>query len=402
MLRTIVIVGASLSGLHTAESLRRDGFAGKVVLVGAEDALPYDRPPLSKQFLRGEWDEKRILLRSEEELNALDLDLELGRRAVGLDIGARRVVLEDGRHLGYDALVIATGAETWRPVAWDLGGVFDLRTLEDARSLAGALADTDRLVVVGAGFIGCEVAASARHLGLQVELVEALPVPLARTFGPRLGAYCADLHRAHGVRLHAGVAVDEVVGHHGRVSSVRLANGETFTTDVVVVGLGVRPATAWLAGSGLDITDGVRCDENLAAAPGIYVAGDAARWQYRGEHVRVEHWTNAVEQATHVARHLLAGEHARASGFRSLPYFWSDQYDAKFQGLGLPSAGDHSEVLAGSFDSHRFVVGYRRGERLSGVVAANWPRMFGALRRQLAREPTWEEVLAQVELLAAS
>lgn len=394
MLRTIAIVGASLSGLRVAETLRQEGFAGRIRLVGAEDALPYDRPPLSKQFLRGEWDERRIMLRSLEELAELELDLELGRRAVGLDRRGRRVVLAGGGHVDYDAVVIATGAASWRPLAWDLGGVFDLRSLADARQIAAALAASRRLVVVGAGFIGCEVAASARHVGVEVDLVEALAFPLAGSLGALVGAYCADLHRSHGVRPHLGAAVDGLVGENGHVRAVRLASGELLETDAVVVGLGVRPATDWLAGAGLDIGDGVLCDENGCAGPGVYAVGDVARWRRAGGPVRIEHWTNAVEQATHVGRHLLApadGSPTTGRGLSAVPYFWSDQYAAKISAFGLPAPGDEAHVLAGALAEDRFVVGYRRGDRLSGAVVVNWPRMLRVARQQLSGAATWVE-----------
>lgn len=397
MLRTIAIVGASLSGLRVAETLRQEGFAGCIRLVGAEDALPYDRPPLSKQFLRGEWDERRIALCSPEELAALDLELELGTQAVSLDRHGRHVVLADGRQVDYDAVVIATGAASWRPLAWELGGVFDLRTLADARQIAATLAASRRLVVIGAGFIGCEVAASARQLGVEVDLVEALPFPLARSLGALVGAYCADLHRSHGVRAHLGVAVDGLVGENGRVRAVRLASGELLETDVVIVGLGVQPVTDWLVASGLDIGDGVLCDENGRAGPGVYAVGDVARWRRAGEPVRIEHWTNAVEQATHVGRHLLArpdGSPAGGRGLTAVPYFWSDQYTAKISAFGLPAPGDEAHVLAGALGEDRFVVGYRRGDRLSGTVVVNWPRMLRVARQELSGAATWVEASA--------
>jgi NADPH-dependent 2,4-dienoyl-CoA reductase/sulfur reductase-like enzyme len=400
VLRTVAIVGASLGGLRAAECLRRAGFEGRLLLVGEEEALPYDRPPLSKQYLRGEWDEERIQLRSADELAALDLSLELGTRATALDVENRRLELSTGKQVGFDAAVLATGAATWRPVGWDLAGVHDLRTLADAQELSSAMACTERLVVIGAGFIGCEVAATARQRGLEVDLVEALEVPLARSLGALAGSYCAKLQRAHGVRVHAGTAVDQLIGRNGHVRAVRLANGETLACDLVVVGLGVRPATDWLVDSGLEIADGIVCDERCAAAPGIYAVGDVARWPHQGERVRVEHWTNTAEQAAYVARCLLAGE-SEVTPFTSVPYFWSDQYDVKLQGAGLASPTDHAEILAGSPNENRFVLGYRRGDHLSAVLTASWPRMLGALRRLLVSRPTWDAAVAQVDALLA-
>lgn len=403
MLRTIAIAGASLAGVRTAESLRREGFDGEIILVGDEEELPYDRPPLSKQFLRGEWDDDRLLLRDADQLERLELTFELGTKAVSLDLGTRRLELDDGRSLGYDALVIATGAHTWRPAGWDLDGIFDLRTVRDARVLRQVFEACGHVAVVGAGFIGCEVAASARHLGVDVTMIEALDTPLRRVVGSRVGEYAASLHRSHGVRLRTGVAVSEVVERDGRIRGLRLSDGELVSCDTAVLGLGVRPATEWLASSGLPLDDGVVCDEHCETAPGVFVAGDVARWPHQGSMLRVEHWTNATEQATSIARHLLRRKGKESAAFTSVPYFWSDQYDAKLQAAGVLGHSNDAELLAGSFEEHRFVVGYRTRDALGAVVTVNWPRMIASFRRLLATKPSWTSAVEHArELVSGS
>ena len=281
-----------------------------VALVGAEDHLPYDRPPLSKKVLAGEWEPDRIALRRDGGLDALGLDARLGVRAVRLDPAERTVHLSDGDALTYDALVIATGSEVRRlPGQPELDGLHMLRTLDDSLALRAALTNgSPRVVVVGAGFIGSEVASTAHGLGCAVTVVEALPVPLVRALGPEMGAACAALHRDNGVDVRLGVGVEGFDGRD-RVEGVRLTDGTVLAADVVVVGVGVAPATGWLEGSGLELRDGIVCDASLAAGPpGVYAAGDVCRWpnELFGEEMRVEHWTNAAEQGAHAARAILA------------------------------------------------------------------------------------------------
>jgi NADPH-dependent 2,4-dienoyl-CoA reductase/sulfur reductase-like enzyme len=391
----IVVVGASLAGLRAAEALRRGGFTGTLTMVGAEEHLPYDRPPLSKQVLAGEWDVDRVWLRGSDDYGPLGLDLRLRRRATDLDVQGREVLLHGGERLPYDGLIIATGAEPRRlPGAPQLDGVVELRTLDDALALRAVFEQRPRVVVVGAGFIGAEVAATARQRGLEVTVLEALPVPLSRGLGDRMGGACAAVHLHHGVDLRCGVGVAGFEGD-GRVSGVRLTDGSVVPADVVVVGIGVSPATGWLESSGLKLNDGVVCDGHCRAAPGVYAAGDVARWwnPLFGESMRVEHWTNAAEQGQAAAENLLAGE-GGGTPFAPVPYFWSDQYDVKIQFVGRARPGDDVEVVDGSLEAHRFVALYGRAGRLVGCLGFSRPRLVMTYRRLLAEGVSWDEALA--------
>lgn len=399
-MRQVVIVGASLAGLRAAETLRQAGFDGEVTLVGAEPHLPYDRPPLSKQVLAGEWEPDRIGLRPEEVYEELQLDLRLGRTAGSLDLGARRVVLDDGEPLPFDGLVIATGAVPRSlPGTPPLAGIHVLRTIDDCLAIRADLdAGPRRVVVVGAGFIGSEVAATARRRGIEVTILEALPVPLGRALGEEMGRVCAALHRDEGVDLRLGTGVDGFEGAE-RVEAVRLADGSRVETDVVVVGIGVRPATDWLEGSGLTLRDGVVCDDRSAAlgAPGVVAAGDVARWPNPlfGEEMRVEHWTNAVEQGDAAARNLLAWARGEpGEPFAPVPYFWSDQYDTKIQFVGRARPDDRVAVVKGSTAERKFVAIYGRDGRIVGCLGFSMPRWVMQYRRLIAERATWDDALA--------
>lgn len=405
--RTIVVVGASLAGLRAAEAIRHQGFEGTVTVIGDEAHRPYDRPPLSKQVLAGAWTTERIELTvaAEGGLDALGLDWRLDTSATGLDLAAREVVLRDGQRLAYDGLVLATGARPRElPGTGTLAGVHTLRTLDDSLAVRAALdAGAERVVVVGAGFIGAEVAATCRGLGRDVTILEALPVPLGRVLGDEMGAVLGDLHRDHGVdlRLDTGVA-----GFEGadRVERVRLADGTTLDADLVVVGIGVTPNTGWLEGSGLALDDGVVCDATTLAAPGVVAAGDVARWPSRrfGALLRVEHWDNAIGMGEHAARRLLAEPPFAGSNgstgvgpYDPVPWFWSDQYDRKIQLAGWPSGADEVVVVDGSTEERRFVALYRKGDRLVAVLAMNRPRLLVTFRGLVERGATWDEALAQ-------
>jgi len=384
-LETVVVVGGSLAGLRSAEALRRKGFSGRLVLVGEEAERPYDRPPLSKELLRGDRQPDQILLTRPEAFDKLDLELRLGVRAEALDPGAQRVTLADGAQLAYDGLVIATGAAA-RPLpgAPPLEGLFTLRTLDDALAIRRALAGSPRIVVVGAGFIGAEVAATCRRRGLDVTLVEPLPSPMARVLAPVIGAVCAAVHRDEGVDLRLGVGVDAVKGA-GRVERVRLSDGGEIPADLVVVGIGAVPATGWLESSGLELSDGVVCDATCATkAPGVVAAGDVARWHHLGydESLRIEHWTNAVEQADAVADRLLAGDGIVAP-FTPVPFVWSDQYDLKIQAAGRLAPDDDVEIVHGSLEERRFVALFGRHGRLRGALAINRVRPLMGYRRMM-------------------
>ena len=397
-LEKIVVVGASLAGLRAVETLRRLGYGGELVLVGAEKHLPYDRPPLSKEVLQGRWDADKLPLRR-QPFEDLRLSLRLGLRATALDTSARSVTLDDGTRERYDALVIATGASARRlrdqP---ELAGIHLLRTLDDALALRAALERGPRVLVVGAGFIGAEVAASCRARGLEVTVIEPLPVPLARGLGERMGSLCAALHRENGVDLRCGVGVASVEGD-GRVERVVLSDGTRVEASVVVVGIGAVPETRWLESSGLQLDDGVVCDEYCAAGPpGVFAAGDVARWRNPlfDEEMRVEHWSNAVEQGVYVAERL-AGSVSGAAPFAPVPFFWSDQYDVKIQFAGRMRGDDELRVVAGSLEERKFTALYGRAGRLTGVLCFSRPRDLAKYRRLIAARTSFEEAVAAAD-----
>jgi NADPH-dependent 2,4-dienoyl-CoA reductase/sulfur reductase-like enzyme len=397
-LASVVVVGASLAGLRCAEALRRLGFEGRLALVGEEPHRPYDRPPLSKEILRGEREPEAIALTGPERFDALELDLHLGRRAVALDPAARQVTLEGGGSLRFDGLVIATGARPRRlPGQPDLRGVFALRTLDDALAIRDALARRPRVAVVGAGFSGAEVAASCRALGLDVTMIEPLPAPLAAALPAWLGEVCAAAHRDHGVDLRLGARVEAFEGGD-RLERLRLSDGAVVAADVAVVGVGVTPCTEWLQSSGLPVEDGVVCDETSAVADGIVAAGDVARWHNPlfAVSMRVEHWTNAVEQATAAAERLLAGSQGGAP-YAPAPFVWSDQYDLKIQSTGQIGADDETRVVHGTLAERRFVVLFGRKGRLTGAVAFNRVRQLMRYRRMIREGATWDAALAAAQ-----
>ena len=391
----IVIAGASLAGARAAETLREEGFGGSIRIVGEEDRPPYDRPPLSKQVLAGEWDADRATI--PVPVDDLDVEWLLGRRASSLDVADRRIGLDGGDALDFDGLVIATGARPRRlPGTEGLAGVHVVRTLDDSLGLRADLdAAPDRVVVIGAGFIGAEVAATCRGLGLAVTMIEAMPVPLVRALGEEMGAACAEIHRDHGVDLRLGVGVAGLRGDQ-RVEAVELADGTVVPADVVVVGIGVVPNTEWLEGSGLTIADGVVCDETCLAAPGIVAAGDVARWPNPrfGVDMRVEHWDNALDQGAAAARRLLAGDEGGVP-YAPVPWFWSDQYDRKIQLAGRPAPDDEVRVVIGSVEERRFVALYGRAGRLVGVLGMNRPRHVMQFRMKIEDGITWDDALAQ-------
>jgi 3-phenylpropionate/trans-cinnamate dioxygenase ferredoxin reductase subunit len=396
-LRTVVVVGASLAGLRAAEALRSRGYGGRLILIGSEPHLPYDRPPLSKEVLRGDWEPERTALRKGGDYADLDADWRLGSPAESLDLTERSVVLAGGERIGFDGLVIATGASPrWLPGAPRLAGTYVLRSLDDALALRRDLERGPRVAVVGAGFIGAEVAASCRARGLDVTLVEALETPMARGLDPEMGALCGALHRDHGVDVRFGASVDRFEGDE-RLTGLVLADGARIEADCVVVGTGVRPETRWLEGSGLALDDGVVCDACLAtSAPGVVAAGDAVRWAHPDYEspIRFEHWTNAVEQAAAAAVRLLDGS---AEPFAPVPFVWSDQYDAKIQIAGRAHGADHKRIVHGSLEERRFVALYGRAGRLVGAVAFNRPRQLMQVRRLLREGISFEDAVARAE-----
>ncbi|QRP49472.1 NAD(P)/FAD-dependent oxidoreductase [Amycolatopsis sp. FDAARGOS 1241] len=397
---TVVIVGASVGGVRTAQALRAEGHAGRIVLIGAEPHPPYDKPPLSKQFLSGAWEHPRLALLSEEEAAAAAIELRLGVAATGLDPAAREVELADGTRVAYDTLVVATGAEA-RPSPWPAPGVHVLRSLVDGAGLRAALAEDGPVVVVGGGFIGAEVAATAHAAGRAVTIVDPLPAPIARVLGDEVGRLVGEVHRRHGVETRFGTAVRDVTGRAGAFE-VTLTDGTVLPAGTVVVGIGAVPAVGWLTGSGLELADGLVCDEYCRATghPEIFGVGDVARWFHggHGEHVRVEHWTNAVEQAACVARTIT--HPAAPVAYRPTEYVWSDQYDWKIQIAGRPQRADGFE-LAGdpAADPPRFAALYRSSGALSAVVTVNWPKLLVNARRLIAAGTPYEEGLSVLDKL---
>jgi NADPH-dependent 2,4-dienoyl-CoA reductase/sulfur reductase-like enzyme len=411
-LQHVVVVGASLAGLRACETLRQEGFDGEITLVGAEREIPYDRPPLSKKLLAGDWEPERIRLRKDDDFQSLDLLLRLGVRAVALDTATRTVSLDDGSKVTYDGLIIATGASPRRlPGQPDLHGVVELRTLADAVELRELTADgTARVTVIGAGFIGLEVAATVRARGCGVTVLEGAPSPLIRGLGVAMGAAVASVHARNGVELRCGVQVAGIEGADGRVTGVRLGDGSAVASDVVLVGVGVAPNTDWLTGSGLTIRDGVVCDANLCAGvAGVYAAGDCARWPngvfagFDDEEMRVEHWTNAAEQGAAAAKNLLAatGHSSLAvEPYRSVPFFWSDQFDSRIQFVGRAHGDDEVHVFGGTTDG-AFAALYGYQGRLRGVLGVSKPKLVMPFRALLAAGASWEEGLAKAEALTA-
>ncbi|MFE3827523.1 NAD(P)/FAD-dependent oxidoreductase [Streptomyces sp. NPDC059092] len=392
----VVIVGASAGGLAAAEGLRRSGYDGVITLIGDEPYLPYDRPPLSKQILTGQWQPDQLALRPQADLDALRLDLRLGVPAAGLDLAGRTVALADGTRVPYEGLVVATGVRPRRlPGCEDLAGVHTLRGPHDALALKERLLPGRRLVIVGAGFVGAEVAAVARGLGVDVTMLESGPVPMAMAIGEQAGRFLAQAHVDRGVDLRTGVRVSEVLGADGEVRGVRLADESVIPADDVLVAIGSLPNTEWLENSGLAVLDGLLCDEFSSAAPGVYGVGDVARWcnPLFGTAMRVEHRTNATEQGLAVARNLLAPDLRQP--FAPVPYFWSDQYGMKIQAYGYLRAHEEARVVDGDVAQGRFLIAYRRQDRPAGALAIGMPpKTLRAWRALIAAGARWNEAVA--------
>jgi len=401
---TAVVVGGSLAGLRAIQGLREGGFEGRLALVGEELHYPYDRPPLSKQILAGDWAPERAVLADHHKLHDLAVEEHLGRRATALDAEARRVTVDDGTVLEADAVVLATGARPRRlPGTEGESGVFVLRTLDDCEALRARLAAAGlraRVVVVGAGFIGSEVAATCVGLGCSVTVVEALPTPLVPALGEQVGAALGSLHTKNGVDLHTGVGVETVdPGRDGATGRVELSDGTVLEADVVVVGIGVVPNTEWLADSGLDVDNGVVCDTSLFAADGVVAAGDLARWVWPRhgsmESTRIEHWEVAAQMGEAAAASLLAGRRD-APAYDPVPYFWSDQYGLRIQMLGRPAPTDEVVIVDGSLDADdgKFVAVYGRQGRLTAALAVSRPRQLMAFRPLLVAGASFDEAVA--------
>ncbi|MBW0014217.1 FAD/NAD(P)-binding oxidoreductase [Mycobacterium sp.] len=391
----ILIVGGGLAAARTAEQLRRSDYAGPITIVSDEVHLPYDRPPLSKEVLRKEVDDANthVALKPREWYDEQDITLRLGAAATGLDTVARTVTLADGTVLGYDELVIATGLVPRRiPAFPDLEGIRVLRSFDESMALREHASAAQRAVVVGAGFIGCEVAASLRSLGMDVVLVEPQPTPLAVVLGERIGELVARLHREEGVDVRLGVGVAEVRGD-GHVDTVVLTDGSELGADLVVVGIGSRPATEWLEGSGVEVDNvdrGVICDEaGRTSAPNVWALGDVASWRdATGHQARVEHWSNVADQARVMVPAILGKDAPPAV---VVPYFWSDQYDIKIQCLGEPEATDTVHLIED--DGRKFLAYYERDGVLVGVVGGGMPGKVMKVRSKIAAAAPIAEVL---------
>ncbi|MEJ2885774.1 NAD(P)/FAD-dependent oxidoreductase [Actinomycetospora aeridis] len=396
-MHTITIVGASVAGIRSAEALRSAGYDGRLVLVGDDPHRPYDRPPLSKAFLAGDLDAEAIGLLDAEEEAGLALEMRLGVAAARLDPAGGRVVLADGGDVATDGVVVATGGRARRlPGTEGVEGVHTLRTLDDALALGAALrAGSPRVAIVGGGFIGAEVASTCRSMGLEVTVLDGLPLPLAPVLGPRIARSCVDLHAGHGTDLRPGAAVAGLAtvpareARGRRVVGVELGDGTTVPADVVVVGIGIVPNTEWLEGSGLRIANGVRTDAGMVTdLPNVVAVGDVARYGDGDAGRRHEHWTSAGEQAAVAAANLLADAGRPGATFRPSGYVWSEQYGRMLQLAGHPSAADHVDVVDGEPADGRFVARYVDGEGVTtGVFGMGNPRVFGRVRRSELGRP---------------
>ena len=407
----IAVVGGSLAGLRAVETLRTDGFAGDITVVNAENTAPYDRPPLSKKFLSGEWEADRIHLRKTSDIEALNAQWFNNTQATALNVATRELTLSTSSVLQFDACIIATGGIARElPQQPHARGIHQLRTLNDAQGLREELQPGKKLVVIGAGFIGLEAAATAVARGCTVTVLEGLPAPLIRGLGEEMGTAATAIHATQGVNIHCNVRVQGIETLAGSVTGVRIsdASGESVVpADVVLVGIGVTPATQWLEGSGLTVNDGVVCDAHLQAAPGVFAAGDVARW-VNGLYsdleptMRVEHWTTAAEQGAHAARNALALiNNTPLTPYSAVPFFWSDQFTSRIQFLGRSTDAEEIRVVAGSVDEGKFASAYMRAGRLVGVLGVSMPKVVMPSRKLLEVHTPWEAALEHYAGLAS-
>ncbi len=412
----VVVVGASLAGIRACETLRNDGYIGAITLVGSERHRPYDRPPLSKKLLLGDWEPERVQLRSNDAFDSLNLIFKPSAVATALSVTNRTITIDlpnvdsqvNGKSqvISFDGLIIATGGVPRRlPQQPELVGLHLLRTIDDAIALRKDLKQGTRIVIIGAGFIGLEVAATARQRGCDVEILEGLAVPLLRVVGETVGQIIANVHESHGVKIRCGVDVVQIIGTDA-VSGVELGNGTIVPADVVVVGIGVEPATEWLTSSGLSLHNGVMCDASLnVGVPGIYAAGDVARWPNAlfiddEPTMRIEHWTNAAEQGAHAARNMLATSRGEdAQPYISVPFFWSDQFEARIQFLGRATSDDEMKIVAGNEESGKLIAFYYRRDRLRGVLGISMPKVVMRCRTLLAERASLSDAVALVNSL---
>jgi 3-phenylpropionate/trans-cinnamate dioxygenase ferredoxin reductase subunit len=388
--QTFVIAGAGLAGAKAAETLRDEGFDGRVVLIGEEDERPCERPPLSKEYLRGEVGREKVHVHDEGFYAERGIELRLGRTAVSLDRSMSELVLANGERLRFDRLLLATGAEPRRLAipGGELDGVHYLRSVRDSDALRERLGRGGALVVVGAGWIGAEVAASARQQGLAVTVVEPSSVPLERVLGPELGAVYRDIHLDHGVRMLLGTGVEAFEGD-GAVERVRTEDGRTVDCDLVVVGVGVRPRTELAEQAGLAVGDGILVDEHLqTSVPGVFAAGDVAmaHHPFYAQRIRVEHWDNALHQGPVAARNMLS----RAEAYDRLPYFFSDQYDVGMEYSGHACTWDRV-VFRGDPESREFIAFWLAGDHLVAGMNVNVWDVSDPIRRLIHERVTVDD-----------
>ncbi|WP_349428873.1 FAD-dependent oxidoreductase [Microbacterium sp. LWS13-1.2] len=394
----LVIVGASLSGLRAAQAARREGYEGAITLIGDETHLPYDRPPLSKAYLAEDGQPDYYV--TEGELAEQSIALRLSTRVSELDPDAREIVLSDGERVAFDELIIATGASPRHlPGAPELDGIVTLRTLDDALAIRGRLRAGLDVVIIGAGFIGSEIASSAHEKGATVTILEAAPVPLVRAVGEVVGAAISTLHERNGVRLVCGAKIEALLGE-GRIEAVELAGGERIPADLVVVGIGAAPATSWLASSGIElhpIDGGVVCNAYLQSSiPGVYAAGDVTHWPNGVMDItmRLENWTSAADQGARAGINAVLPD--KRAPFETVPYFWSDWYKSRIQFVGSATAESVS-FASGGPEEDKFVALYRTGDRLVGAATLNEQRKIMKLRRLIQQRAPYTDALALLE-----
>jgi NADPH-dependent 2,4-dienoyl-CoA reductase/sulfur reductase-like enzyme len=385
----VVVVGGSIGGVRTVQALRKEGYEGRIRLLTEEFVEPYDKPPLSKHYLAGTTRLDEFTLLTRDEADKLDVELLLGAQAVALDSDWASVALADGSRIGYEHLVVATGSSP-RATPWDtVDGVWTLRSLGDSDQLRLAIDNATRIAVVGAGFVGAEVAATARARGVEVTMIDPLPYPMARVLGGALAERFIELHQTRGVELLMNTRVDSI-RNTGQGIELALSEANALLCDAVIVGIGALPNTGWLSDSGLHLDNGVACDAcgRATDAPGIYAVGDVAQWldPQDGIQRRHEHWTNAVEQAAVVAKVIVHGD---APDHRPTPYVWSDQFDWHIQVVGDPARGELVDTIEDRLTADgtaatrtRFAAVYGAADgTISGAVIVSWPRATFALRR---------------------
>ena len=402
----LVVVGASLAGLRAVEAVRGDGWTGTIALVGSEKHLPYDRPPLSKECLSGD-DWTDTTFREEVKIREeLDVELVLGTPASAIDTANKTITVGD-RTIEYGSLVVATGAHARHlPGTEGMAGIYTIRDVDDSLALREELKNDEsprRVTVVGAGFIGSEVAAVANKLGHDVTIVEALDTPLVHAIGERMGAALTKVHERHGTTVMTGVSVDEIVGD-ARVEKVRLSDGTELDTDVLVVGIGAVPTTGWLENGDLTVDNGVVADQYLHAGHDVWAAGDIVRWpnalfdDVAEGPMRIEHWTSAAEQGARAARNAVNPDEAKA--YETVPYFWSDWYDSRVQFVGIATAKDDVEievVMGDDSTGGPFTALYRAGDRIIGCLALDMRAEVMKFRRLIAKSASWDEALELAE-----